>query len=255
LDPAHVEPIIEMSLKHTTFFKWKMIQVAKTFGALGMDTDYSRISMQRLLDVYEGSPMYDEAVREIFQDKLDIGRTMDLINRIAAREVALIVQKASPIGTSGFMGGRDLASPARADASIIEALKDRIMNDRVILFCVTCKKWESRTKVSRVPEVPECPLCNSRMIAALKPWEEEEIKLVRKKEKTSDELKRARRVHRNASLVLSHGRSAVIALASRGLGPETASRVIRKMRVDEDGFYRDILEAERNYVRTKRFWD
>ncbi|MDF1557772.1 MAG: DEAD/DEAH box helicase [ANME-2 cluster archaeon] len=255
LDPTHVEPIIEMSLKHTTFFKWKMIQVAKKFGALDMDADYSRISMQRLLDVYEGSPMYDEAIREIFQDKLDIARTMDIMNRIASGDILLRMGGASPIGTSGFLGGRDLVSPARADASIIEALKDRIMNDRVILFCLTCKKWVSRTKVSRVPEVPECPVCNSKMIAALKPWEEEEIKVARKKEKTADDMKRTRRVHRNASLVLSHGKSAVIALASRGLGPEIASRVIRKMRRDEDGFYRDILEAERNYVRTKRFWD
>ncbi len=255
LDPAHVEPIIEMSLKHTTFFKWKMIQVAKKFGAINTDADYERISLQRLLDVYEGTPMYGEAVREIFQDKLDIGRTVDIIGRIAAGEILLAAGKASPIGISGFVGGRDLVSPARADASIIEALKQRIMNDRVILFCVTCKKWVSRTKVSRVPEIPECPLCESRMIAALKPWEEEEIKVFKIKEKTADELKRARRVYRNASLVLSHGRTAVIALASRGLGPETASRVIRKMRRDEDGFYRDILEAERNYVRTKRFWD
>ena len=255
LDPAHVEPIIEMSLKHTTFFKWKMIQVAKKFGAINTDADYERISLQRLLDVYEGTPMYDEAVREIFQDKLDIGRTVDIIGRIASGEILLAAGKASPIGISGFVGGRDLVSPARADASIIEALKQRIMNDRVILFCVTCKKWVSRTRVSRVPEIPECPLCESRMIAALKPWEEEEIKVFKIKEKTTDELKRARRVYRNASLVLSHGRTAVIALASRGLGPETASRVIRKMRRDEDGFYRDILEAERNYVRTKRFWD
>ena len=255
LDPAHVEPIIEMSLKHTTFFKWKMIQVAKKFGAINTDADYERISLQRLLDVYEGTPMYGEAVREIFQDKLDIGRTVDIIGRIASGEILLAAGKASPIGISGFVGGRDLVSPARADASIIEALKQRIMNDRVILFCVTCKKWVSRTRVSRVPEIPECPLCESRMIAALKPWEEEEIKVFKIKEKTADELKRARRVYRNASLVLSHGRTAVIALASRGLGPETASRVIRKMRRDEDGFYRDILEAERNYVRTKRFWD
>jgi len=255
LDPAHVEPIIEMSLKHTTFFKWKMIQVAKKFGAINTDADYERISLQRLLDVYEGTPMYDEAVREIFQDKLDIGRTVDIIGRIASGEIILAAGKVSPIGMSGFTGGKDLVSPARADASIIEALKQRIMNDRVILFCVTCKKWVSRTRVSRVPETPECPLCESRMIAALKPWEEEEIKVFKIKEKTVDELKRARRVYRNASLVLSHGRTAVIALASRGLGPETASRVIRKMRRDEDGFYRDILEAERNYVKTKRFWD
>ncbi|MBC2747260.1 MAG: DEAD/DEAH box helicase [ANME-2 cluster archaeon] len=255
LDPAYVEPIIEMSLKHTTFFKWKMIQVAKKFGAINTNADYERISLQRLLDVYEGTPMYDEAVREIFQDKLDIVRTVDIIGRIASGEILLASGKASPIGISGFVGGRDLVSPARADASIIEALKQRIMNDRVILFCVTCKKWVSRTKVSRVQETPECPLCESRMIAALKPWEEEEIKLCKIKEKNADDLKRARRVYRNASLVLSHGRTAVIALASRGLGPETASRVIRKMRRDEDGFYRDILEAERNYVRTKRFWD
>ncbi|MEA3294454.1 MAG: DEAD/DEAH box helicase [Euryarchaeota archaeon] len=255
LDASYVEPIIEMSLKHTTFFKWKMIQVAKKFGALSVDYDYTRISMQKLLEVYEGSPMYDEAVREIFQDKLDVPGTRDIISDITAQRTVLVRGESSPIGLSGFTGSRDLVSPARADASIIKALKLRIMNDRVILFCVTCRKWVSRRKVSNVPDIPECPLCESRMIAALKPWEEEEIKVVRKSDKTANDMKRSRKVYRNANLVLSHGKTAIIALASRGLGPETASRVIRKMRRDEDGFYRDILEAERNYVRTKRFWD
>jgi len=38
------------------------------------------------------------------------------------------------------------------------------------------------------------------------------------------------------------------------LGPEAASRVIAKLKEDEEDFYRDILRAERDYVRTRRFW-
>jgi len=60
-------------------------------------------------------------------------------------------------------------APEKADSSIIMALKSRIMEDKVILFCINCRKWRSTRTVKSVPERPECPLCGSRMIAALKP--------------------------------------------------------------------------------------
>jgi ATP-dependent Lhr-like helicase len=239
MDPSHIEPILEMTLKNTTLLRWKMVHVARKFGALSRDIDYQRVSMVKLLRVFEGTPMYREALREIYHDRLDLMRAKQILEKIGQGQMTVTTSGPSPIGASGRGGGWDVTSPEHADAAVIELLKSRIMSDRVILFCVNCKKWKSVREVGRVPEQPECPLCGSKMVAALKPWEEEEIKIVKKpeKSKTAEERRRTKRVFRNANLVLSYGRTAAIALASRGLE-----------------FYRDILKAEREYARTKRFW-
>ncbi len=256
IDPAHVSVILEKTLKNTTLFRWKMVHVARKFGALRKDIDYQKVNLRRILGVFEDTPLYEETLREIFHDRLDLRRAEEIFARIRAGEIDLLTSGPTPIGSASRKKGRDITSPERADGAVIELLKDRIMNDRVILFCVSCKRWKSLRMVKNVPDMPECPLCGSRMVAALKPWEEEEIKVVKKPEdkKTPEEKRRTKRVYRNANLVLSYGKTAAVVLASRGLGPETAARVMRKMRRDEEEFYRDILRAERNYARTKRFW-
>ena len=129
------------------------------------------------------------------------------------------------------------------------------MEDRVLLACLHCGEWDRRQTVERVPEHPECPSCGSTRIAALNPWADEVLESVRASQKDEEQRKQTERAYKAASLVQSHGKKAVIALAARGVGPRNAALIINNHREDETDFYRDIIERERHYAKTNSFWD
>jgi len=251
-DPDHVRSILELSLKNADRLEFKLAQVAAKFGRLDDDSGFRG---SRLLAALEGTPAYEEAIREVFHQDLDVERAATVLARVDDGDLAVTtVGGRTPIGRGGRSGGRELLSPENADASVIDAVRERLRNDRVILLCVHCTEWISRTKVRRVSEHPECPNCGSTRIAALNPWDEETVEAVRAGEKTDEQEELTERAHRAANLVQGHGKQAVIALAARGVGPTNAARIIAKLREEEDEFYRDILEREREYARTRSFW-
>ncbi|NLV12714.1 DEAD/DEAH box helicase [Haloarcula argentinensis] len=256
-NPDHLPALIELSLKNADALKFKLAQVATKFGSLKRwrgrgSTDFGR---DRLLAALEDTPMYDEALREVRHEDLAIAATADLLRNIQSGDVALeTVGEHTPIGTGGSSSGRELLSPENADASVIKTVKERIQSDRVILMCLHCKEWDRKQQVKRVRDQPSCPQCGSTRIAALNPWAKEVVSAVRTDDKDDEQEKMTERAYRSASLVQSHGKRAVVALAARGVGPHNAARIINRLREDEDEFYRDILRQEREYARTQSFW-
>ncbi|WP_227354141.1 DEAD/DEAH box helicase [Haladaptatus salinisoli] len=255
-DPDHVGPLIELSLKRSDTLKFTLAQVAAKFGALNRWEGRNPASMGRLLGALEDTPMYDEAVREVFHDDLEVERAGDVLRAIRAGDLEVVSTGGrTPVGSGGRSSGRELLAPENADASVIETVRERIRNDRTILLCLHCREWKRKTKVKRVAEKPKCPECGSTRIAALNPWADEVVKAVRANEKDDEQEKMTERAYKAANLVQSHGKQAVVALAARGVGPQNAARIIAKLREDEDDFYRDILAREREYARTQAFWD
>jgi ATP-dependent Lhr-like helicase len=255
-DPAHVEALCELALKNSDTLKFTLAQVAAKFGTLKRYQGRGRFGGDRLLAALEDTPVFDEAVREVFHRDLAPGATRELLTGLHDGAVGLdVARERTPLGTGGQSSGRELLVPENADASVIEAVRDRIRDDRVILFCLHCQEWRRKTKVRRVPDQPECPDCGATRIAALNPWDDEAVTAVRASEKDDEQERLTKRAYRSASLVQAHGKQAVIAMAARGVGPHNAARIISKLRENEDDFYRDILEQERQYARTQSFWD
>jgi ATP-dependent Lhr-like helicase len=60
---------------------------------------------------------------------------------------------------------------------------------------------------------------------------------------------------RTADLILSYGKKALIALQVKGVGPETAFRILGKMHTSEEDFYMDLLKAKVQYLRTRPYWE
>ncbi len=102
----------------------------------------------------------------------------------------------------------------------------------------------------------QCNNCGGVLLAAISMHDSETLKLLKKNRNlTSSEKKELKRLRTNANLVMSHGKSALLALAGRGVGANTAARILTRQHTDELELLRDILKAEINYARTKRFWD
>ena len=253
LEPDHLRAILEVALKRTSLFRWKLVQIAKKFGAIDADADYERLSMHRLSELLSMPAIQAETYRELFSRYMDVTHASEIVASIRDGGIQLVLGSPSMIGASGIFSHRDQIPPPTADQAVLATIKHRLAKQEVILACMNCRKWKIRTVVDRVPDSPVCGNCQAKLIAALKPYEEEQYGLANKKTKNTQEKEIERRLIKNANIVLSSGKKAVLVLAAKGVGPDTASRILATW-TEGDSLYREILKAERNFIRTHRFW-
>ena len=239
LNPDHIEFLAEKALARSKLLKWKVIHSGRKFGYFRKE--YEDINLDYVIRKIMDTPVYREALREIFHDRLDITTLRDIIGRLGSTHTLAGNENLSPISIQKGSSSFELVMPEKPTQAILNALKRRIMEEEVILKCLHCG-FRRKRKVRDVEENIECPVCRSKLISAFSPFYEKEI------EKDRNAL------YRRANLVYAYGKRAVIALSAYGVGPDTAVRIL-SVPGSEDEFFGSILRAERNYVRTRKFWD
>jgi len=254
--------LINTILRNSTYIRWQLVHVARKFGAIRKDFDYKNVGVKKLFTLFENSLVLSEALDKIIWERMDIENSQQVLKDIQNGEIDICVQRLSPISVAGFETIRGLMVPQRADRSILMALKKRLEDTDITLVCTNCNhKWSST--VRRVDSKPKCSNCGAIKIVVLRRYNRDLSKILTKKERTSEENREIKRLHKNASLVLNYGKTAIMALMGRGIGPDTAARILRRYNKTEleksdelqIKFLRNILKAELNYARTRGFWD
>jgi ATP-dependent Lhr-like helicase len=249
-------------------FVAKMKAIAERFGAMPRGKTLAHSGRgEKLKAAFEGTPIYDETLREAMMDKVDLQQVKLILHDIKEGKITLNTitrEKPSPLAYHILMQYADTAelmAPERLLLTNIDRMKHSIEARTAKLLCMNCGTWTKQIRIKDLAEEPECENCHSRLLTLLY-FSQDADKLVedlRKrregKELTPEELKELSNARRKADLILSYGKQAVRALQVKGVGPETASRILGKMHPEEDKFYMDLLKAKVQYLRTREFWD
>jgi ATP-dependent Lhr-like helicase len=259
-NPEHLRSYLEMSLTKSNLFEWKFVHVAKRFGAIGKDAEYGKFRLGKIIDSYIGSPLYKETLKELEIEKLDIEKATEILKKIQEGTIKVVYKNGlSPLGRIGVKHRyAEIIGPTRPEVEIFELFKQRLLNTKIRLVCVNCGQWTELFTIKDMPEDVKCDKCEARLLGITRPANTNITKIIKKVlrgiEITEEEKKRYERIRKTADLYLVYKRKVALAMAARGVGPVTAKRILAKFHKDEDALIKDILEAERQFIKTKKYW-
>ncbi|HID72900.1 TPA: DEAD/DEAH box helicase, partial [Candidatus Micrarchaeota archaeon] len=234
---SDVRSRLEQSLTGSLLLKFKFLHVGRLFGLLSEDATVGR----RFIEAMRNSVVYEEAVRSVFFRYFDVPRTEKVIERINKGQIKVVVDKRSKpsffakLGIERASGGEKLGAFEPRE-KMVAAFKENALSKTLRLQCINCgaKRF---LHLAGAPEKIKCSKCGQPSYALA---DREGIA------KGDAEF--------SAALIREFGKRGLIALSTYGIGPKTADRILRRLHKDESLFYLDILEAQKHFIKNKKFW-
>jgi len=257
------EPL-EVLLRSVTklgLFKRRLIHVARRFGAISKDVDYSSIGLRKLVEMFRGSVIYEEALKEFISKDVNLEVVKDFLNKLKKGELELVVNEAEDLTPLSELTLRrisqrlEVVAPERMERLILEATKARLLSEVRTFLCLDCRDWYEDLKVSDFLQYLKCPKCGSKRIGILREGREFLDRITSKKwrnlsRKEKEALSRAKAL---AELIEKYGAPAVVAGVARNLTIKQIESICRKYSELNDGFYLEIINAEREALKRK-YW-
>ncbi|MCW1301754.1 MAG: helicase-related protein, partial [Candidatus Parvarchaeota archaeon] len=259
----NVEETLRRNLRKTSLYTYRFINVAKRFGVIDRSADYTKSYIRKLMEIFKDTIVDEEVYNEIFRDKIDLDGVKDVIDRLKEGQIEIYVNndKASPLSYEGLEAtyGGSVIRPSEARKTLRELVESRLNETRLYLQCLNCGNRIGELYAADTDDL-KCKRCGAKLIAFYKLKYKEVydpiIKKFLKKEpldKTEENIMEG--IKQNAALYLAYGKKACLVGSAYGVGPRTASRILSMYARDEELMIDKVIEAEKNYIETKDYWN
>jgi ATP-dependent Lhr-like helicase len=258
LKPEVMKEILTLSLPNTDLFRWRFSHVARRFGIISRDADAGKPYLRKLMEVYRGTPVFQETLNELFQEKLDLEKASEMLRMLERGEIKVIESAGlSYLGRLGILKRYELVGEPRPEKEVFSIFRQRLLGTKIALVCTHCANLAYMGAVGEADKF-QCKRCQSRLLGLVH-WKRanDAVRLLGKhlagRPMTPEEREIADRILATSYLIVASGHDAVKVLAGRGIGPATASRILARMTRGDD-LLKDVLEAEKKFAKTRRFW-
>lgn len=256
-----IEQSLEEAVKDTELFRYRFVNVAKLFGVVDRGASVTKSLAKRIVKVLRDTPVYRETINDIMAS-FDLENLKELIRGVQSgkiKVVELFESGISPLADEILNAAyytRELMSPVAPSKALLESFSSFLLKKEIRLLCTYCgfsftRSLDELKDLSNI----KCPSCSSVMLCR---YSDAHSHVVKKRISGKRLLKEDRQVlgeiMRETSLFSSYGGKAALALSTYGIGPTSAARALLMHRKDPMLFYKDLIEAQKQFIRTKKYW-
>jgi len=269
IEPAALEGLLERLVPSGLEYRWVLLTVARKFGVLPPSVDPRDLRvLEPLIEQSRGTPLGEEALEKTLAGRFDVPHAREVLAAIGAGTIEVRLTPPGPWSDGPLARLRWRELPDVPPPTLLKAVETRLRAEELTLVCLRCGFVRTTTPARYAAEGGSlCRLCKGALSGVLSPRRVDEIEALRqyarRKRRGAGPPRRVaatlpplvRAAYTSAELVAHFGERALLCLAARGVGPETARRLLARMYRNDAEFFTELLKAERSYARTRSFWD
>jgi ATP-dependent Lhr-like helicase len=280
--PEELADLIEKVVPSGLDYRWVFLTVARKFGLIPPSADPRDLrSLEPLLEASRTTPLGEETLEKTLHDRYDLEHARRVLQALRDGNVRIDPTPSSSFSEEAMARLKWRVAADTPPPTLLKALRERLDRESLTLVCLRCGFTRTTTPGRYRGEGGSvCRLCRGALSAVLSPRRTADIerlaRYAKRKWKTGQAtapklVPRARRrsprplppetealvraAYTSAELVAHYGERALWALAARGVGPETARRLLARLYRSDDEFIAELVRAERTYAQTRAFWD